>query len=49
MLPLTPQNLSSLPPEVAIPAYDRRDVRWESCTSASEGFTGRIRRCTSTA
>src|SRR3954462_10214793 len=27
MLPLTPDHLSSLPPEIAIPAYDRRDVR----------------------
>ncbi len=27
MLPLTPDNLSSLPAEIAIPAYERRDVR----------------------
>jgi mannitol 2-dehydrogenase len=27
MLPLTPDHLFSLPPEIAIPAYDRRDVR----------------------
>src|SRR3954447_497381 len=27
MLPLTSDNLSSFPPEVAIPAYDRSDVR----------------------
>jgi mannitol 2-dehydrogenase len=27
MLPLTPDNLPSLPAEIAIPAYERRDVR----------------------
>src|SRR4051812_49649919 len=27
MLPLPPDNLSSFPPDVALPAYDRHDVR----------------------